>query len=497
MSDPAKRYRAFISYSQKDKAQARRLHQALERYRLPNHLEAAKVDRKTRKLGRFFRDDEEMGAATDLGAALQGAIADAENLIVVCSPHAAQSKWVNEEIIHFKRTGRAENIFALIVAGVPHSADEQECFPPALRFAVGVDGAPSDQPAEPLAVDLRKERFARVLTRLVAGLAQIPFDALWKREQRRAAAQAVTLSTTVFFIALVVAGALTQSFWYPRVDAYWRFARHAQPTEELMGAAPGTTFQDCRVGSSDCPVMVVVPEGQFLMGSTEDDPENYQDWESPLRRVDVARFAVSQNEITFADWLTCFEARACGNEMPDRFGWRGDDRPVINVSWDDAQKYVSWLSRMTGQHYRLLTEAEWEYAARAVTIADAAHHTRFAWGSDDPVCERHMPNGAAWGECPEQSTFPVGSFPTNAFGLHDMHGNVWEWVEDCYVDNGRGALTLGGSTVAAESEACSQRIRRGGAWNYYVPHGLRSAMRAGDAPSTRTESIGFRVARTL
>jgi hypothetical protein len=266
MAERAKRYRAFISYSQKDKGHARRLHQALERYRLPKGLEASGVDAKTRKLGRFFRDDEEMGAATDLGAALQGAIADAENLIVVCSPNAAQSKWVNEEIIHFKRTGRADNIFAVVVAGTPNSEDEQECFPPALRFALGTDSALSDRRVEPLAVDLRKESFARVLTRLVAGLVQTPFDALWRREQRRALAQTATLSLVAFVIALIVGGTLTQSLWYPRVDAYWRYERHAHSTEELMAAAPGTTFQDCLEGSSDCPVMVVVPVGTFLMG---------------------------------------------------------------------------------------------------------------------------------------------------------------------------------------------------------------------------------------
>jgi WD40 repeat protein len=186
MSQQAKRYRAFISYSQKDKEHARRLHRALEAYRIPSGIEATDVDAKSRKLGRFFRDDEEMGAATDLGAALQGAIADAENLIVACSPNAAQSKWVNEEIIHFKRTGRADNIFAVIVAGVPHSADERECFPPALRFTLGNDGALTDQRAEPLAIDLRKESFARVLARLVAGLIRTPFDVLWRREQRQA-----------------------------------------------------------------------------------------------------------------------------------------------------------------------------------------------------------------------------------------------------------------------------------------------------------------------
>jgi hypothetical protein len=113
MSEQTKRYLAFISYSQKDKAYARRLQNALESYCVPRGVEAGGVDVTTRKLGRMFRDDDEMGAATDLGAALQGAIADAESLIVVCSPNAAQSSWVNKEIMHFKRTGRGGRIFAV------------------------------------------------------------------------------------------------------------------------------------------------------------------------------------------------------------------------------------------------------------------------------------------------------------------------------------------------------------------------------------------------
>ncbi len=113
MSEQAKRFRAFISYSQKDKSQARRLHRALEAYRVPAGIDARGRKAKILKLGRFFRDEEELGAASDLGSALQGAIADSENLIVVCSPHAAKSRWVNEEIIHFKRTGRADRIFAV------------------------------------------------------------------------------------------------------------------------------------------------------------------------------------------------------------------------------------------------------------------------------------------------------------------------------------------------------------------------------------------------
>jgi hypothetical protein len=154
MSEQSKRFRAFISYSQKDKAHARRLHRALEAYRVPAGLEVAGVDAKRRKLGRFFRDDEEMGAASDPGAALLGAIADAENLIVICSPNAAKSKWVNDEITHFKRTGRADRIFAVIVAGAPNSEEETECFPPALRFDGGADGVLSDRRPRARARDL-------------------------------------------------------------------------------------------------------------------------------------------------------------------------------------------------------------------------------------------------------------------------------------------------------------------------------------------------------
>lgn len=189
MAEQARRYRAFISYSQVDKAHARRLHAALEAYRVPKGM----VGEKATKLGRFFRDDDEMGAATDLGASLRGAIEDSESLIVICSPAAAQSKWVNTEILHFKRTGRADRIFAVIASGAPHASERgdrvRECFPPALRFEVDTAGELTQVPAEPLAVHLASEPRPRVLARLSAGLLRISFDELWQRDRRRARAQ--------------------------------------------------------------------------------------------------------------------------------------------------------------------------------------------------------------------------------------------------------------------------------------------------------------------
>lgn len=199
-----RRYRGFISYSQKDKAWARRLHQSLESYAVPKGVNAPAL-RNGRRLGRFFRDDEELGGAQSLGAALEGAIDDSDTLIVICSPHAAQSKWVNEEVLRFKRRKNAR-VFGVIVGGEPNAADPaRECFPPALRWAVGPDGQLTDQPDEPLAPDIRKESFERIRARVAAGILGVPFDDLWRRERRRRAARtAVTATTSAIALAGVV-----------------------------------------------------------------------------------------------------------------------------------------------------------------------------------------------------------------------------------------------------------------------------------------------------
>jgi formylglycine-generating enzyme required for sulfatase activity len=159
---------------------------------------------------------------------------------------------------------------------------------------------------------------------------------------------------------------------------------------------------------------------------------------------------------------------------------------VINVSWDDAKEYVAWLSRKTGKAYRLLTEAEWEYAARAGTT------TRYYWGDDigknNAKCNAC---GSQWGG---KQTAPVGSFKPNAFGLYDMAGNVWEWVEDVYHDNYAGAPTNGSAWL--QGGDASRRVVRGGSW-YVDPLFLRAAVRYRYASDDRSINLGFRVARTL
>lgn len=181
---PDKRYRAFISYSQRDKLWGKRIHAWLETYRVPV---GSLVDiQLPRRLGKFFRDDEDMAAASDIADIVRRAIENAEGLIVICSPRSAQSKWVNAEIQHFRRTGRARKVFAVIIDGVPNSGDERtECFPPALR-ATGDPDDPDALPIEPVGLDVRKDGRAKACARLAAGLLGVDFDDLWQRDRRRA-----------------------------------------------------------------------------------------------------------------------------------------------------------------------------------------------------------------------------------------------------------------------------------------------------------------------
>jgi formylglycine-generating enzyme required for sulfatase activity len=250
---------------------------------------------------------------------------------------------------------------------------------------------------------------------------------------------------------------------------------------------PGTTFKDC----PECPEMVVVPAGSFTMGSPESEPQRSAD-EGPQRRVTIARpFAVGKFEVTFAEWDACVAAGGCNGHRPSDSNWGRGNRPVINVSWDDARAYVAWLSRKTGKTYRLLSEAEWEYAARAGTTTPFSTGQRITTEQAN-FDGNHTYNGSSKGQY-RQRTLPVGSFAANAFGLHDMHGNVWEWTEDCWNANYSGAPTDGSARTSGE---CGRRVLRGGSW-VDLPRFLRSADRYWITAENRIDVIGFRVARTL
>ena len=255
---------------------------------------------------------------------------------------------------------------------------------------------------------------------------------------------------------------------------------------ESGGGSGGDTFRDC----AECPLMVRIPAGTFTMGAPESEPHTYDD-ERPQRTVSIPAFAASAHEVTFAEWDACVAAGGCGGHSPRDSGWGRDERPVMRVSWNDAQSYVDWLSRASGQRYRLLTESEWEYAARAGTT------TPFHTGETITPQQANYDGTSGYPSSSgsglyRMQTVPVGSFAPNGFGLHDMHGNVREWVQDCYGDYGNAPSD--GS--AAEREGCSKRVYRGGSWVNEPLH-LRSANRRRADPGFLGDTLGFRVARTL
>jgi formylglycine-generating enzyme required for sulfatase activity len=248
--------------------------------------------------------------------------------------------------------------------------------------------------------------------------------------------------------------------------------------ERLKAATPGAEFKEC---ASGCPVMVVIPAGRFAMGSAAHQLRRRAS-EGPRHEVEIgAPFAVSKFEATFEEWDACVAASACVRAADE---WGRGNMPVVNVSWDDAQRYLGWLSRKAGKPYRLLTEAEWEYAARAGT------NTHFSWGNEAGA------NNANCDDCRETWNFqaaPVGSFKPNAWGLYDMHGNVWEWVEDMWHDNFDGA-PIDGSAWLGEDPY--YRVIRGGSW-HNESELIRTAVRFKRHRHVQFDTLGFRVARTM
>ena len=263
---------------------------------------------------------------------------------------------------------------------------------------------------------------------------------------------------------------------------------------QVESTSPGRVFRDCEM----CPVMAEVPAGSFTIGtpaSVKDTAGSYYFTDRDQEMVRIQRsFAVGVYEVTFADWDACVSGGGCGGYRPDDQGFGRGRHPVINVSWEDAQRYVRWLSLETGQPYRLLTEEEWEYVARAGT------QTLRYWGDGDAEQCQHANGldqtfvqsdwGRAWLEqndyedpvsCSDghTETAPVGSFPPNPFGLYDMMGNVGEWTATRYDDRNY-----------------NWRYLRGGSWLDGSDF-IRSARRDGWTPSTRYYKFGLRVARTL
>jgi formylglycine-generating enzyme required for sulfatase activity len=256
---------------------------------------------------------------------------------------------------------------------------------------------------------------------------------------------------------------------------------HVLTAAREQALKPGDSFKEC---ADECPEMIVVPAGTFTMGSPESEKGRDKD-EGPQHQVTIAKpFAVSKFDVTFAEWDACADHGDCDAHV-DEHGWGGGPRPVMNVTLDDAKHYAAWLSLMTGRNYRLLSEAEWEWVARART------KTAYYWGEDigkgNANCE------GCSSEWDGKQTSPVGSFSANPFGVYDMAGNVAQWVQDCYHDSYTGAPTDGSAWVSGD---CSFWVIRGGSF-IDKPQLVRSAARPAITSTNRGLGVGFRVARTL
>ena len=259
----------------------------------------------------------------------------------------------------------------------------------------------------------------------------------------------------------------------------------ASPNEDVLrqaGAIPeaasilaaGEIIRDCE----NCPEMIVLAGGLYTMGSPANETGRGRD-EGPQREVSIAPFAMGKYEITFAQWDACLAGGGCNGYSPPDHGWGRGDRPVTNVSWEDAQAYLDWLNAQVGaQRYRLATEAEWEYAARAGGAGAYAYGPRVTVTQATYRARR---------------TTPAGEHEANAFGLFDVHGNVSEWVEDCYAPN-YDLAPIDGAAVRADD--CTRRVYRGGGFADQAPV-LRAAARRSAAEDARLQGVGFRVARAL
>jgi len=251
---------------------------------------------------------------------------------------------------------------------------------------------------------------------------------------------------------------------------------------QVKALKPHGTFREC----VNCPEMVVVSAGSFTMGSPPSERGRAAD-ESPQHRVTIARpFAVGRFEVTFEEWDACVDDGGCNDYTPSDEGWGRVRRPAVNVSWDDAEAYVAWLSKKTGKPYRLLSESEYEYATRAGT------QTAYPWGN--AIGRNNADCHSCGSQWDARQTAPVGSFAANRFGLSDMVGNIREWTQDCYHDNYIGAPADGSAWILGGN--CYHRVVRGGSY-LLAPEFLRSASRYWFAEDYRLRYVGFRVARTL
>lgn len=479
-------------------------------------------------------------SGSDFGAQIERELRAAKAVVVLWCAKSIHSKWVKEE------AGLAEELAILVPAkieatelplgfrraqtldliawdGSPRSANLDKLFSEIVRLT-GKGPVPNQDGlarterawrrfgAPPLAKfalidDLERTRPARTLPSAVSGggevvVASTPHADLhdaWKRFSLKNDVSAVEK----FLSRVEKAGVHDLAV---EIETHLdRLKSDAAAKAEAERFRPGREFRD-----GDGPLMVVIPDGEFMMGSPPEEKER-RDSEGPHHLVRIAKpFAVSKYPITVGEWKSFIAAT--GHFMGDSAwaydgkdwkdtngrGWadpgfqQNDRHPVTCVNWQDAAAYAAWLAKKTGHTYRLLSEAEWEYSCRAGT------DTPFHFGRTITPDQANYDGNFTYDGGPKKGAYkkgttPVGSYPANAFGLHDCHGNVWEWVQDCWNENYNGAPTDGTAWATGD---CDRRVVRGGSWDF-VPQLLRSATRFGDDRSNRNGNLGFRLARTL
>jgi len=287
----------------------------------------------------------------------------------------------------------------------------------------------------------------------------------------------------IFLALTVTVFLLVGGYWWYFQSSDYPAVEEGQPTTAQLwtDVAPsrtaGSIFKDRLTDGGEGPEMVQLPTSSFMMGSSEGE-----DNEKPVHRVAIDQgLAMMRHEVTFADYDQFVAATGKTKRINDDEGWGRGTRPVINVSWQDANDYAKWLSQQTGKNYRLPSEAEWEYAARAGSTKG------YSWGNN-------IGSGRAnCNDCDSQlgdsKTALVKSFSANAFGLYDMHGNVWEWTQDCWNDSYRLAPDDGAAWLSGN---CARRVLRGGSW-YYEPRYLGAAGRLILGAGSRIDDNGFRL----
>jgi formylglycine-generating enzyme required for sulfatase activity len=516
--------RVFISYSRKDMAFADKLEAAL----------------KTRDFETRI-DRQEIYAFEDWWKRIEALIGGADTVVFVLSPDSVKSDVALREVTHAASLNKR---FAPIVcrrvedSAVPEALrrfnfiffdhpEQFEANADRLAEALQTDiawvrqhtefgdtarrwvetGRPSGMLLRPPVLDqaeawltFRPGRAPSPTAETEAFIAQSRKAMLGTQRLRRIALSSIFALMSA--IILVLVGWINQDY----IKQQWRWYTVTRPfmlaqvRPYVLNVAneqtlkPKDSFRECiaEQGKDYCPEMVVVPAGSFVMGevrtqnSGETPSGQMLTSNSPPHEVAIAKpFAVSKFQLTYDEWDACAAYGDCAADIRDAFG-RGQ-RPVSNVSWDDAQRYVAWLSKMTGKPYRLLTEAEYEYATRA------GAQTVYPWGDDIGKGNANCFGcGSKWDG---KEVAPVGSFPPNKFGLYDMVGNQWQWVEDCFHPTYEGAPT-DGSAWTTKCLIESRHVIRAGSF-LTPPQYLRSAGRFGGTTILKNFGPGLRVARTL